>query len=102
MIKQFKIVVEKHADAYVAYPLGTKGVVVGEGQTSEEALADARSAILFHLESFGADALEPETPILEAFVAEAEMAEILADEKLVARLRTGSGQARARQGRLVG
>lgn len=70
MIKQFKIVVEKHADAYVAYPLGTKGVVVGEGQTYEEALADVRSAIGFHLESFGADALEPETPVLEAFLAE--------------------------------
>jgi len=71
MVKQFKIVVEKHADAYVAYPLGTKGVVVGEGQTYEEALADVRSAIAFHIESFGADALEPETPVLEAFVAEA-------------------------------
>jgi len=29
------------------------------------------SAIAFHLQSFGADALEPETPLLEAFVAEA-------------------------------
>jgi predicted RNase H-like HicB family nuclease len=70
MIKQFKIVVEKHPDAYVAYPLGIKGVVVGEGQTYEEALADVRSAIGFHLESFGQDALEPETPVLEAFLAE--------------------------------
>jgi predicted RNase H-like HicB family nuclease len=60
MVKQLKIVVEKHPDAYVAYPLGAKGVVVGEGQTSEEALADVRSAISFHLESFGRDALEPE------------------------------------------
>jgi hypothetical protein len=32
MIKQFKIVVEKHPDAYVAYPLGTKGVVVGKAR----------------------------------------------------------------------
>ncbi len=70
MIKQFKIVVEKHPDAYVAYPLGIKGVVVGEGQTYEEALADVRSAIGSHLESFGQDALEPETPVLEAFLAE--------------------------------
>ena len=30
-MKQFKIVVEKHPDPYVAYPLGLKGVVVGEG-----------------------------------------------------------------------
>jgi predicted RNase H-like HicB family nuclease len=70
MVKQFKIVVEKHPDAYVAYPLGIKGVVVGEGQTYEEALADVRSAISFHLESFGQDSLEPETPVLEAFLAE--------------------------------
>ena len=37
----------------------------------------------------------------QQFVDDVEMAEILANEKLVARLRTGSGQARARQGRLV-
>ena len=29
-MKQIKIVVEKHPDVYVAYPLGIKGVVVGE------------------------------------------------------------------------
>jgi hypothetical protein len=64
MVKQFKTVVEKHPDAYAAYPLGTKGVVVGEGQTYEEALADVRSAISFHLESFGRDALELETGLI--------------------------------------
>jgi hypothetical protein len=31
-MKQFKIVVEKHPDIYVAYPLGIKGVVVGQGE----------------------------------------------------------------------
>lgn len=46
-MKQFKVVVEKHADGYVAYPLGLKGVVVGQGDS--------------YLES----------PVLEAFVAEA-------------------------------
>ena len=61
MVKQLKIVIEKYSDAYVAYPLGAKGVVVGEGRTYEEALADVRSALGFHLESFGRDALEPET-----------------------------------------
>ena len=30
MIKQFKIIVEKHPDGYVAYPLGLKGIVVGD------------------------------------------------------------------------
>ncbi len=53
MTKQFKIVVEKHEDGYVAYPLGLKGVVVGEGDTYEAALADVKSAIAFHIETFG-------------------------------------------------
>ncbi len=52
-MKQFKIVVERHSDGYVAYPLGTSSVVVGQGDTYEEALADVKSAIVFHLETFG-------------------------------------------------
>ena len=70
-MRQFKIVVEKHADGYVAYPLGLKGVVVAEGDTYEEALADVRSAIRFHVETFGAEAIDTDSPVLEAFVAEA-------------------------------
>ncbi len=57
MLQQFKIIVEKHPDGYVAYPLGLKGVVVAEGNTYEEALADATSAIQFHIETFGKDVL---------------------------------------------
>jgi len=71
MIRQFKIIVEKHPDGYVAYPLGLKGVVVGQGDTYEEALADVKSAIQFHIETFGLDAVLDETPVIEAFVAEA-------------------------------
>ena len=56
-MRQIKIIVEKHPDGYVAYPLGVQGVVVGEGESYEAALADVRSAIRFHLESFGPDAL---------------------------------------------
>ena len=70
-MKQFKIVVEKHPDGYVVYPLGLNGIVVGEGDTCEEALADARSAIRFHIETFGQEVFEVESPVLEAFVAEA-------------------------------
>ncbi len=70
-MRQFKIIVEKHSDGYVAYPLGLKGVVVGQGDTYEEALADVKSAIRFHIDSFGEEVLEVEPPILEAFVAEA-------------------------------
>ena len=69
-MKQFKIIVEKHPDGYVAYPLGIKGVVVGQGDTYEGALSDVKSAIRFHIETFGEDVLDVEPPILEAFVAE--------------------------------
>jgi len=68
---QYKIIVEKHTDGYVAYPLGLKGVVVGQGDTYEEALSDVKSAIRFHIETFGKDVLDVDPPILEAFVAEA-------------------------------
>jgi len=70
-VTSFKIIVEKHSDGYVAYPLGMKGVVVGQGDTYEEALYDVKSAILFHIESFGPDAMDSDSPVLEAFVAEA-------------------------------
>ncbi len=36
-MQPIKIIVEKHADGYVAYPLSLKGVVVGEGDTYGEA-----------------------------------------------------------------
>ncbi len=69
-MRQYKIIVEKYSDGYVAYPLGLKGVVVGQGDTYEEALSDVKSAIRFHIESFGEDVFEIDPPILEAFVAE--------------------------------
>ena len=72
-MKQFKIIVEKHPDAYVAYPLGMKGVVIGEGETYEKALADVTSAIRFHVETFGEGSMELDPPVLEAFIAEARV-----------------------------
>ena len=66
MFQQFKIVVEEHPDGYVAYPLNLKGMVVGEGDTYEEALTNVKSAITFHIETFGKEVLEDERPILEA------------------------------------
>lgn len=74
MLKQLKIIVEKHPDVYVAYPLGLKGVIVGEGDTCEEALRDVKSAITFHVETFGKEVFEDEPAVLEAFVAEARIA----------------------------
>lgn len=70
MIRTVKVIVEKHTDGYVAYPLGLKGVVVGEGDTYEEALSDVKSAICFHIETFGSSVLQ-DYPVMEAFVAEA-------------------------------
>lgn len=69
-MSRVKIIVEKHADGYVAYPLGLKGVVVGQGDSYDEALADVKSAIRFHIETFGTDAFEAEQDVLEAFIAE--------------------------------
>jgi predicted RNase H-like HicB family nuclease len=73
-MKRIKIIVEKHTDGYVAYPLGLKGVVVGEGDSGEEALADVKSAIQFHIETFGTEAFDDETPVLEVFIAETGVA----------------------------
>lgn len=70
-IKKMKIIIEKHSDGYVAYPLGLKGVVVGQGDSYEEAMDDVKSAIQFHVETFGTDIWEEESPVLEVFVAEA-------------------------------
>ncbi len=65
-MKHCKIIVEKHPDGYVAYPLGLKGVVVGQGDTYKEALSDVKSAIRFHIETFGKDVLEIDPPIFYA------------------------------------
>ena len=68
-----KIIVEKHPDGYVAYPLGlTRGAIVGQGDSYEEALTDVRSAIAFYWETYGSDAfhLFEDDTVLEAFVAE--------------------------------
>jgi predicted RNase H-like HicB family nuclease len=73
MARQLKVIVERHPDGYVAYPLGLKGIVVGEGDTYDTALADVRSAIKFHLESFGAEMIDSGQPVIEAFVADAEL-----------------------------
>jgi predicted RNase H-like HicB family nuclease len=68
---QLKFIIEQHADGFVAYPLGLQGVVVGEGDTYDEALADAKSAAKFHIETFGKEAFPFESPLLDAFLVEA-------------------------------
>lgn len=74
-MKTFKIIVEKHPDTYVAYPLGLKGIIVGQGNTYEEAFADVKSAIIFHIETFGIDSvIDKDDRVLEAFLAETGIA----------------------------
>lgn len=73
-MKDLKIIIEKHSDSYVAYPLGIQGAVVGQGDTYEEAVADVKSAIAFHVETFGPGVWDNEDVILEAFVAETRIA----------------------------
>ena len=72
-MKQFKIVVEKHEDGYVAYPLGVNGVVVGPGDSADDALEDVKSALRFHIESFGQEVLDDHASLLDAYVTEADV-----------------------------
>lgn len=65
-----KFVVERHPKCYIAYPLGIQGVVLGQGNTHHEALEDAKSALKFHIETFGQEVLENESSILEAYINE--------------------------------
>jgi predicted RNase H-like HicB family nuclease len=69
-----KVIVEHHSDGFVAYPLGLKGVVIGQGDSADEALADVRSAIQFHIETFGTEVLDVDNPVLDAVVLETELA----------------------------
>jgi Uncharacterised protein family (UPF0150). len=73
-MESVKIIIEKHDDGYVSYPIGLKGVVVGQGDSYEEALESVKSAINFHIETFGEGAFEDDSPILEAYIAETPLA----------------------------
>jgi len=70
MSRTLKVIVEKHADGYVAYPVGLKGVVVAQGDSFDEALEAIASAVQFHVETFGWDELEADEVATELFVAE--------------------------------
>jgi predicted RNase H-like HicB family nuclease len=52
-MSQFSIIVEQHPDGYIAYPVGLNGIVIGQGETYQEALDDVTSAIRYHIETFG-------------------------------------------------
>lgn len=54
---RIKVIIEHAEDDYIAYPLGMKGVVVGQGDAYEQALADVTSAIQSHLREFGPESV---------------------------------------------
>jgi hypothetical protein len=56
-VSAIEIILEKHPDGYVAYPVGMKGVVIGEGDSYDEALPDVKSAVRSHIDRFGRDVL---------------------------------------------
>lgn len=68
-MNHIKIIVEHHSDGYIAYPVGINGIVVGEGDTYQEALDDVTSAIKFHLETFGNSVFQ-DYDIISADIAE--------------------------------
>ena len=74
MTKIQNAIVKKHKEDYISYPLGLKGVVVGEGDTYEDAVAGATSAIDFYIETFRTESLEIEESALDVFVTETRIA----------------------------
>lgn len=75
MTAHVTMIVEQHADGFVAYPVGIRGAVVGQGETYDDALADARRAVAFHVETFGPEVLDDDgSPLLGVFVADARIA----------------------------
>ena len=70
---RIKVVIEHTEDGYIAYPLGMRGVVVGQGDSYDEALSDVSSAIRAHVKVFGHEGLAGEDTAIEAFIAETEV-----------------------------
>jgi len=72
-MKAVTIVVEKHPDTYVACPFGLKGVAVGQGDSYAAGGAYLKSALQFHVGSFGADRLNVDPLMLEGFMGSARV-----------------------------
>ena len=73
LTNRVKVIIERMEDGYIAYPLGMKGIVIGQGDSYHDALADVTSAIHAHLQEFGPECLEESNSAIEAFIAEAEV-----------------------------
>jgi hypothetical protein len=78
-MRNIKIVIERHEDGYLGYPLGfSRGAIVGEGDTYAAALKDTESAIRFFIKQYGKkrffEHVEPKTAALDAYIAETSIA----------------------------
>lgn len=67
-MRHVKVLVEKHAEGYIAYPVGLQGVVVGRGQTYEDALEDVTSSIRSYIETNGADSFDIVPQVVEIVI----------------------------------
>ena len=72
-MRKVRIIVEKHTDGFAAYPIGIRGVVIGQGDTYEEALEDVKSVIFTHVETFGKDVIDDGEPASEVFLTETQV-----------------------------
>ena len=63
---ELKVIAERHEDGFVAYPAKLKAVIVGQGETASQAVEDLRSAVKFHIETFGAGSLGFDGDTLES------------------------------------
>jgi hypothetical protein len=69
-----KLIVERHPDTYIAYPLGIVGACVSQGDTYEEALAEVKVMLKELVDIYGEELFDDnENPVMEAFVEEAVM-----------------------------
>jgi len=59
--QRFRVHLEQAEDGWLAYPERINGVVVAQGDTAAEALADLRSALRFHRDTF-APCTQPASP----------------------------------------
>jgi hypothetical protein len=68
LMRQIRIVVEKHSNEFIAYAVGVKGARSGVGTTYEEALAGVRLPEKLYPESFAKGLVAMRPPVMEAVV----------------------------------
>jgi predicted RNase H-like HicB family nuclease len=69
-MRHVKVLVEKQAQGYIAYPVGLQGVVTGTGHTYEDALEDVTSSIRAYIEANGPDSFDVVPEVVEIAIPE--------------------------------